>query len=537
VAFAAFLAEQQLGPGSIGDWELVLTELFTNAVIHGSGRDASRAVSVQWEASDDDVRLTVGDSGPGPDPAAVHSPRLPDDDLSPHGRGLYLIHRLVDEIHHWRGESGYLCQVRRRRPEPRPELAQDALLERAMGELSTCYESLAAFYRLGDALVASETVLDFLRQASADLRQVAPHDVFRIYLGDAIQNALLAELAMADLAFPLPRYSPRIWSAFYGEETSWSHCGEVAGEHGLAPFQSGILCPIHVTGRPCGVLMLANQNQQMPLNAAVRNTVRTFADLIGIAVVNASNAQVRDRETQALRELEIASEMQDRLLPLPQMTSGAGWRAFVRRRTAQEVSGDHVEICESRAGDLYFCMIDVMGKGVPAAFLAAMFRTALHISLTFQYSLVGLLMALNRTLCRELEDMTMFATCAIARTPKNLQKIEIVNAGHCPVLGCSGDQRLFTVEPSGPPLGIFPDAAYAAERFALTGPARVLMVTDGLFEWDYDGDVWGWPRFLEFLEARKAAPADAIWRELRSEIDAHASQTHDDQTFLCWEKT
>ncbi|MGE9297034.1 MAG: PP2C family protein-serine/threonine phosphatase, partial [Puniceicoccales bacterium] len=239
----------------------------------------------------------------------------------------------------------------------------------------------------------------------------------------------------------------------------------------------------------------------------------------------------------ALRELEIASEMQDRLLPLPNMTSGPGWEAFVRRRTALEVSGDHVEICRSRSGDLYFCMIDVMGKGVPAAFLAAMFRTALHISLTFQYSLVGLIIALNRTLCRELEDMTMFATCAIARVPKNLDKVEIVNAGHCPVIGFHNNGEMFMVEPSGPPLGLFEDAAYAAERFTLRGPARVMMVTDGLFEWTRSDELWGWNNFVEFLRARNDIPALDIWRQLRNEIDAHASPTDDDQTFLCWQKS
>jgi len=178
-----------------------------------------------------------------------------------------------------------------------------------------------------------------------------------------------------------------------------------------------------------------------------------------------------------------------------------------------------------------------MGKGVPAAFLAAMFRTALHISLTFQYSLVGLLMALNRTLCRELEEMTMFATCAIARVSRDLRRLEIVNAGHCPVIGSRDNGGFFSVDPSGPPLGLFPDAAYAAERFALAGPARVLMVTDGLFEWTRDGEFWGWDRLVEFLMTRKDLPAEAIWRDLRDEIDAHSLPTDDDQTFLCWQKT
>ncbi|MBK1857452.1 SpoIIE family protein phosphatase [Cerasicoccus arenae] len=533
--FSLFLADMGLPPMEINDWQLALTEIFANAVTHGCQENAKTLISVSWESFEREISLSVIDPGNGPPKEVIREPRLPSETAT-HGRGLYIVHKLVDRFEHWQSSTGYCCKITRRHDDMNEAHSSEALMDKAMTELSTCYESLAAFYRLGEALVESETVVDFLKQAVADIQGVAPHNFCRIYLGEVIQSALLAELALSHVAFAVPADSLRIQFVMEQEEEySWTETGR-ADDPNLDNFRSGIICPVIAAGRVCGALMLANHNAKMELNAAVRHTVRTFADLIGIAVMNASNAQIRDRENKALRELEIASEMQDKLLPLPSFTSGEGWSAFVRRRSAQEVSGDHVEICETRGGDIIFCMIDVMGKGVPAAFLAAMFRTALHISVTFQYSLVGLMMALNRTLCRELEDMTMFATCAIARVPKNLRKIEIVNAGHCPVLGCIGEGEHFSVEPSGPPLGLFKDSEYSAERFSLSGPARVLMVTDGLFEWARDGEIWGWKNFTEFLMPLQKESPETIWKLLRKEIDGAHVPANDDQTFLYWQK-
>lgn len=533
-SFGHFLTDMGVPPSNINDWQLILTEIFANAVLHGCRNIAAGEITVSWEACGSEISLLVTDPGPGPAGELTLNPQLPLESATS-GRGLYLAANLSDRVEHWRHENGYGCKVIKQHANLNPAHSSEALMENAMMELSASYESLAAFYRLGEALVESETVVDFLHQALADLSGVAPHEECRIYLGDEIQPALQAELVLNDLAMGAPSDSPRIQQVMDSEEEfSWDQL-EDSDPH-LDGLQSGIICPVIAAGRICGTLMLANRRKPMELLAGVRHTIRTFADLIGIAIMNASNAQLRDRESQALRELEIASEMQDRLLPLPSKTSGDGWSAFVRRRTAREVSGDHVEICETRSGDIIFCMIDVMGKGVPAAFLAAMFRTALHISVTFQYSLVGLMMALNRTLCRELENMTMFATCTIARVPKNLRKVEIVNAGHCPVLGCLGPEQVFSVEPSGPPLGLFADAEYTTERFTLNGPARVLMITDGLFEWSRDGEMWGWQNLVEFLMARKHLETEQIWKELREVIDSAHEPVNDDQTFLCWQK-
>ena len=306
----------------------------------------------------------------------------------------------------------------------------------------------------------------------------------------------------------------------------------------LGGFACGICTPVQAGGVRQGVLTVA-RNSLPYFNAGELNTIRTFADLIGIAVVSANNTLARSREARALRELEIASEMQNNLLPIPRDRHGDGWELFARREGAREVAGDHVEVATSPDGDLYLVCIDVMGKGVSAAFLAAIFRTAFYLSIEFTPSLDELADKLNRVLIQQMGELTMFATCAIARVCPDHSHVDLINAGHCPVILRQADRTLVQIDPSGPPLGLFAESAYAVERHPLGDGDALVMVTDGLYEWEVGGDVWGWEAFLGFYQRNAEATPEAFWRSLCHEIACHGddeSEASDDRTILYWKR-
>ena len=72
------------------DVELIVGEIFANTVRHAPG-----LVEVRIEARRDGLVLTVRDSGPG---VSSVSGDLPDDILSEHGRGMYLINALARDL-------------------------------------------------------------------------------------------------------------------------------------------------------------------------------------------------------------------------------------------------------------------------------------------------------------------------------------------------------------------------------------------------------------------------------------------------------
>jgi len=73
-------------------------EAVVNAVEHGNECDESKQVHVTCRIGADAVVITVSDEGLGFDPAQVPDPTLPENILREHGRGLFLMRSLCDEI-------------------------------------------------------------------------------------------------------------------------------------------------------------------------------------------------------------------------------------------------------------------------------------------------------------------------------------------------------------------------------------------------------------------------------------------------------
>lgn len=85
--------------GELDKVELALREALLNAILHGSGRDAKRKVSVGCLCDEaKGLLLVVRDSGPGFDPTQVPDPTTAENIYSSHGRGIFLIRALMDEV-------------------------------------------------------------------------------------------------------------------------------------------------------------------------------------------------------------------------------------------------------------------------------------------------------------------------------------------------------------------------------------------------------------------------------------------------------
>jgi len=79
--------------------QLALNEALANAVVHGAKADPSK--SIECEVSCDESRgvlIVVRDPGKGFDPDSVPSPIKGKNIYSDHGRGIYLINQLMDEV-------------------------------------------------------------------------------------------------------------------------------------------------------------------------------------------------------------------------------------------------------------------------------------------------------------------------------------------------------------------------------------------------------------------------------------------------------
>ena len=174
-------------------------------------------------------------------------------------------------------------------------------------------------------------------------------------------------------------------------------------------------------------------------------------------------------------ELRIARDIQRRMLP----------HVFPKRRDvdlyammtpAKEVGGDLYGYA-LLDDQLYFCVGDVSGKGVPAALFMAevtrMFRTLVDGHLTPE----AIATRLNHALT-ENNDQGMFVTMFIGLIDLKTGHMEYCNAGHNPPLL---DGQYMEVEPNAP-IGLWEDLEYEGEEVDNMHGKTLFVYTDGINE-------------------------------------------------------
>jgi len=94
-----FIARFRTPDGSELNIETALHEALANAIVHGNQEDPRKFVCVACRCTTDgEVSLAVQDEGRGFDTAAALDPTTPTNRLLPHGRGIYLMKRLMDDV-------------------------------------------------------------------------------------------------------------------------------------------------------------------------------------------------------------------------------------------------------------------------------------------------------------------------------------------------------------------------------------------------------------------------------------------------------
>jgi serine/threonine-protein kinase RsbW len=81
-----------------GNILIALTEAVNNAIHHGNHLDPTKQVMVGYRIAGDKVVFVVKDQGPGFDHDHLPDPTDPVNIEKPHGRGVFLMRALADEV-------------------------------------------------------------------------------------------------------------------------------------------------------------------------------------------------------------------------------------------------------------------------------------------------------------------------------------------------------------------------------------------------------------------------------------------------------
>jgi serine/threonine-protein kinase RsbW len=111
-----FIAKRRNKEDSELDIEMALREALANAIVHGNQEDPHKRVYVACRCTTaGEISITVQDEGQGFDSNAVPDPTTPENRLVKHGRGIYLMKALMDEVHF---EQGGAVVYMRKSPTP-----------------------------------------------------------------------------------------------------------------------------------------------------------------------------------------------------------------------------------------------------------------------------------------------------------------------------------------------------------------------------------------------------------------------------------
>jgi phosphoserine phosphatase RsbU/P len=291
----------------------------------------------------------------------------------------------------------------------------------------------------------------------------------------------------------------------------------------LSQLDAELLLPLPGRSGLIGVMALGPKLSEEPYSRSDRQLLSSVALQTGLAIENSSLvhrlAEESAQRQRIDREIEIAREVQERLLPQTYpVVPGIDFAAY--SRAAREVGGDYYDFIPLENGTLGIAIGDVSGKGISSALLMASIRAALH-GLTFSgdLSLARVIEGLNRIIF-DSSTSNRFVTFFFGEYDPVTRTLDYVNAGHnAPVLlrpsvardgFCSPGvectvQRL---EIGGPVLGIFTDVHYEQGTIQLRPYDALIAFTDGISEaMTVDLEEWGEERLITTARMSAHRPA------------------------------
>ena len=78
---------------------MAVREAAVNAVLHGNSYDPEKHITASFENTGAALVIKICDQGKGLDPATLPDPLAPENLLRGTGRGIFLIHSFMDEVH------------------------------------------------------------------------------------------------------------------------------------------------------------------------------------------------------------------------------------------------------------------------------------------------------------------------------------------------------------------------------------------------------------------------------------------------------
>lgn len=231
--------------------------------------------------------------------------------------------------------------------------------------------------------------------------------------------------------------------------------------------------------------------------------------------------EVRQQRDEFERDLTLAAQVQQRVLPKPATFPGLELAASMQ--TARLLGGDYYDFFQISDDVVDVVIADVSGKGVAAALLMPSLAVALRLRARELSGPAEIIKDLDEVL-RQVTNPATFVTMFYARFHSSSRVLQYASGGHNPpVLMHSRTGKSVFLEEAGPILGILDNARFSDTVITLEQGDVLTLYTDGVTEQENeDGDEFTVDRLQEILAHKVTEPAAAVVAEVSSAVSTFA---------------
>ena len=286
-----------------------------------------------------------------------------------------------------------------------------------------------------------------------------------------------------------------------------------------------------------GILLFTLPSEKDKYTDEERNFATSLSSPLGLALENTLlYDELRDQERMK-RELEIARDIQQKLLPksMPQI-KGFDIEGFCNPAT--EVGGDYFDFFKLNHNKLGIVIADVSGKGTSASFYMAQLKGMMMQSAKLYNSPKDFLFELNQNIYSSL-DKNLFITMIYGILDIDQKELTISRAGHNALIHIKHDNTHTIFTPPGIGLGLDSGEVFKRElseiKIKLETQDTLLFYTDGIIEaMKPDGEEFSEERLLQALLETKSSSVTQKRERIQNHLDSFLNgiKPQDDITMI-----
>ncbi len=274
--------------------------------------------------------------------------------------------------------------------------------------------------------------------------------------------------------------------------------------------------------RPLGVIRLYSRTPRS-FDEWDRHTVASLAQQAAAALEQARLLKLEQEEQRIQRQLQLAADVQRRMLPhgMPTMRTLDIAAKYV---PSFELGGDFYDFIDLN-GHLGLAVGDVVGKGIAAALLMSAVRASLRAHVQGTYDIDEVVAKVNQALCLDTRDNEFASLWYGVLDPSRL-RLTYCSAGHEPPIVVRVPKHrapttadIDELSVGGMVVGIDPSQRYQRAIFDIRPRDVIIAYTDGMVDTtNFSGQRWGKKRLRETILNCFSLKRDATASEIMEHI-------------------